>query len=74
LFGFASFAQRFDLGAETFFAEASLPIGRHGNDVRQLRAPAAAFWLAGHGSAALCASFFHLTMMKQFWRAVQMPN
>jgi hypothetical protein len=65
LLGFRSLAQGCDLGAETLFAEASIIIRRHGNDVRQLAAPAAAFRLAGHGSAALCASFFHPTMMKQ---------
>jgi hypothetical protein len=63
LFGFASFARGFDLRAETLFAEASLIIGRHGNDMWQFRAPAAAFRLAGHGSGALCALFFHSTMM-----------
>jgi hypothetical protein len=73
LFGFASFAQGCDLGAQAFFAEASRPVGRHGNDMRQLRAPAAAFRLAGHRGAALCASFFHLKMMKQLCGGVQMP-
>jgi hypothetical protein len=72
LFGFAWFAQGCDLGAQTLFTEASRPIGRHGNG-RQLRAPAAAFRLAGHGSAALCALFFHLKMMKQLCGGVQMP-
>jgi hypothetical protein len=71
LLGFASFAQGFDLGAQTLFAEASIRIGRHGNNMRQFRAPAAAFRLADHGSTALYASFFHLTMMKQLCRAVQ---
>jgi hypothetical protein len=67
------FLQGCDLGAQALFAEASLTIGRHGNNMRQLRAPAAAFRMAGHGSAALCASFFHLTMMKQLGGGVQMP-
>jgi hypothetical protein len=73
-FSLRGFLQGFNLGAQTFFTEASLIIGRHGNHMRQLGAPAAAFRLAGHGSAALCASFFHTTMMKQLRRAVQMPN
>jgi hypothetical protein len=71
--GFALFAQGCDLGAQTLFAEASLIIGRHGNNMRQFRAPAAAFRLAGHGSAALCASGFHWMMMEQLGRAVQRP-
>jgi len=39
--------------------------------VRQFRAPAAAFLLASHRSAALCAAGFHLAMMAQLRRAVQ---
>jgi hypothetical protein len=74
LLGFRSFAQGCDPGAETLFAEASLIIGRHGNHMRQFCAPAAAFRLAGHGSAALCASFFHQKMMKQLGGGVQMRN
>jgi len=39
--------------------------------MRQFRAPAAAFWLTSHRSAALCATRFHQAMMAQLWRAVQ---
>jgi hypothetical protein len=73
LFRFVGFVQRFDLGAQAFFAKASLRIGRHGNG-RQLRAPAAAFRLAGHCGAALCAPFFHGGMMAQLSGGVQMRS
>ena len=69
-FCFGRVLQGFDPGAQTLFAKASLRIGRHGNR-RQLRAPAAAFRLAGHCGAALCASGFHIAMMAQLCCAVQ---
>jgi hypothetical protein len=57
--------QRFDFGEQAAPAKASLRISRHGEDVRQFRAPAAAFLLAGHHSSALCAAGFHRAMMAQ---------
>src|SRR5258708_18639893 len=65
LFSFAGLLQCFDLGAQTVPAQASLRIGRH-RDVRQFRAPAAAFRLARHCSSTLCAAGFHAAMMAQF--------
>jgi len=68
-FCFRGILQSFDLGQQTVPAEASLRIGRHRDDGRQFRAPAAAFRLAGHRSTALCAAGFHRAIMAQLrWR------
>src|SRR6266513_2663944 len=57
-FSFAGILQRFDLGAQTVPAQASFRTNGH-RDVRQFRAPAAAFRLASHRGSALCAAGFH---------------
>jgi hypothetical protein len=69
-FSFSGILQRFDLGKQTVPAQASLRINGH-RDVRQFRAPAAAFRLTSHRSSALCATGFHQAMMAQLRRAVQ---
>jgi len=70
LFSFARLLQCFDLGAQTVPAQTSLGIGGH-RDMRQFRAPAAAFRLTGHRSSTLRAAGFHQAMMAQLRRAVQ---
>src|SRR6266849_10245069 len=46
-FSFAGLLHRFDLGKQTVPAHAPSVVGRH-RDVRQFRAPASSFLLAGH--------------------------
>jgi len=69
-FSFVWIFQRFDLGKQTIAAQALFVAVRHW-DVRQFRAPASAFLLAGHRGTALCATFFHGAMMAQLRPAVQ---
>jgi hypothetical protein len=64
LFCFGWIPQRCDSGQQAIAAQAPFVAGRH-RDVRQFRAPAAAFLLTGHRGSALCAVFFHLSMMAQ---------
>jgi hypothetical protein len=70
-FCFHAILQRFDLGKQAVPAQASLRIGRHRDDGRQFRAPAAAFRLASHRGSALCAAGFHEAMMAQLRGRVQ---
>src|SRR5713101_5946667 len=69
-FTFGGILQRLNLGKQAVAAEAPFLIGRH-RDVRQFRAPAPAFLLAGHRGSALRAAGFHRAMMAQLWRGVQ---
>src|SRR5260370_38303801 len=57
-FCFRRIFQRFDLGKQTSAAQAPFFAGRHW-DVRQFRAPAVGFLLAGHRGTALGALLFH---------------
>jgi hypothetical protein len=64
LFYFAGFLKGCDFGEQALAAQASFVPGGHRN-VRQFRAPAARFLLAGHRGAALNTDFFHQLMMAQ---------
>jgi hypothetical protein len=59
VFSYVLLLQRFDFGKQAVPTQASLGIGGHRDDVRQFRAPAAGFLLAGHCGSALCAEFLH---------------
>jgi len=63
--------QRFDFGEQAVPAKASLRISRHGNDVRQFRAPAASLLLTGHRGSALRTAGFHRAMMDSFLKFLQ---